>query len=79
MKYYCLERLDSLLGIRSILDTDGPALCEVIVDPDQDFHPKLVSKMLVDGTFSTPSLEDMYPFLDKNEMADNIYISPTKV
>ena len=32
--------------IRTVLDSDGPILCEVILDPNQNFEPKLSSKVL---------------------------------
>ena len=73
LKYFRLDSVDSLGEIAKILRVKGPFLCEVVVDPDQDFQPKLISKMQTDGSFHTPSLEDMYPFLDKDEMAKNIY------
>ena len=73
LRYFCLDHVNSLSAIPEILQTKGPLLCEVVVDPDQDFQPKLISKMRTDGSFHTPSLEDMYPFLSKDEMTNNIY------
>ena len=40
---------------------------EVKVDPSQNFEPKLSSKVLSDGTIVSPELDDMYPFLDREE------------
>jgi len=42
-----------------------------MLDPAQEFEPRLKSKQLADGKIVTPSLEDMYPFLDAEEMAEN--------
>ncbi|MBQ9688611.1 thiamine pyrophosphate-binding protein, partial [bacterium] len=50
------------------LNTEGALLCEVVVESEYDFMPKLASKKLEDGTMISPSLEDMYPFLDKKEL-----------
>jgi acetolactate synthase-1/2/3 large subunit len=47
-------------------------LCEVMVDPNYIFVPKLSSRILDDGTMVSSSLEDMYPFLNANELRDNI-------
>jgi len=58
--------------LKKIITVDGPLICEVITDPDEDFSPKLISKMNDDGTFTTPSLEDMYPFLSEIEMNNNL-------
>ena len=50
-----------------VLNHDGPCICEVIVDPDQNFEPKSSSKVLPDGRIVSPSLDDMAPFLDRGE------------
>ncbi len=57
--------------IHSILSGDGPIFCEVMVDPDQFFEPKLQSKKLPDGTMVSPQLDDMAPFLPPDELAQN--------
>jgi len=50
----------------------GPAVFEVMCDPDQIFAPKLAAKKLADGSMLAPSLEIMSPFLSDEEMAENI-------
>ena len=50
---------------------DKSALIEVMIDPSQNFSPKLASRKLDDGTMLSPSLEDMSPFLDSIEMLEN--------
>jgi acetolactate synthase-1/2/3 large subunit len=57
-----LPELDDLLR------RDGPALVQVDVDPAQSFEPRIKSRMLADGTFSTPELDDMFPFLPAAEV-----------
>jgi acetolactate synthase-1/2/3 large subunit len=57
--------------VHDALQQPGPALIEVMLDPDQEFEPRLKSKQLPDGKIVTPALEDMYPFLDAEEMAAN--------
>jgi acetolactate synthase-1/2/3 large subunit len=47
-------------------------LCEVMIDPAQEFEPRLKSRQLADGTMVSPALEDMYPFLDRAELAGNL-------
>ena len=69
IKYFKIKNIKELsTTLEQIKNFDGPVLCEVITDPNEIFEPKLQSKMLDDGTFYTPSLEDMYPFLTKKEM-----------
>lgn len=63
--------------IKDVLSAKGPVLCDVIVNPDYIFTPKLSSRKLEDGTMISPSLEDMYPFLPRDEYEKNFY-SPLK-
>jgi acetolactate synthase-1/2/3 large subunit len=58
--------------IARTLAFDGPVLCEVMVDPDQPFAPKLASRQLADGRMESPELEDMAPFLSREELASNV-------
>lgn len=59
--------------LTKVCTADGPLLCEVVTNPEEQFQPKLQSKLLEDGTFQTPSLEDMYPFLTKEEIRENSF------
>lgn len=59
-------------SIQKVLSADKPMLCEVMVNPNYIFTPKLSSRKLEDGTMISPSLEDMFPFLDRKEYAENI-------
>lgn len=61
--------------IRKLLDTEGPVFCEAVVDPAQNFEPKLSSKVLEDGRIVSPELDDMFPFLPKDEYNQNKDIS----
>jgi acetolactate synthase-1/2/3 large subunit len=47
-----------------LLQHDGPMLLNVIVDPRQEFAPRIKSRIGADGKFVTPELDDMHPFLD---------------
>jgi acetolactate synthase-1/2/3 large subunit len=60
--------------IKSTLAYKGPILCEVMVSPDQEFHPKAASKQLPDGSFVSQPLENMYPFLSREELKENMLI-----
>lgn len=53
--------------ILQLLKTDGPCICEVVVDEKQNFAPKSSSKVLPDGRIVSPSLDDMAPFLPREE------------
>jgi len=58
--------------ILAVLAEDGPILCEVMVEKEYAFLPKLSAKKLDDGTMVSPSLEDMFPFLDRAEFEENM-------
>ncbi len=57
--------------LQKVLEMEGPVVCEVMVNPDYIFLPKLSARKLDDGTMISPSLEDMYPFLSREEMTEN--------
>ncbi len=57
-------------AIRATLDGEGPQLCEVMIDKRQEFAPKLSSRRLEDGTMVSPTLEDLSPFLPREELAE---------
>lgn len=59
-------------AIDEALDAEGPVLCDVIVDPNQGFEPRMKSSALPDGTIVSPRLEDMFPFLDGAELEKNM-------
>ena len=58
--------------IRWVLTSQGPVLCEVMLDLAQGFAPKLSSRKLEDGRMETAPLDDMAPFLSREELAENI-------
>jgi acetolactate synthase-1/2/3 large subunit len=51
----------------------GPAICEVFLDPEQPFAPKLAA-VLQDGKLVSPPLEDLSPQLSRKEFAENMLI-----
>ena len=69
-------KIDSIASLKNVLPQfllgENPAICEVVLDKTQFFAPKLSSRVNADGTISSPSLEDMYPFLPRDEMATNM-------
>jgi acetolactate synthase-1/2/3 large subunit len=63
------EELKNNLG--HIMASEGRFICEIEIDLDQQFSPKVTSKKLEDGSMVTSSLEDMWPFLSKEELETN--------
>jgi acetolactate synthase-1/2/3 large subunit len=73
----CRVRTHAHLGesIQRVLDSDGPVLCDVLMDPGQSFAPRTASKRLPNGRMESSPLEDMYPFLPQGEFMSNMIIS----
>ncbi|MDC1127714.1 thiamine pyrophosphate-binding protein [Gammaproteobacteria bacterium] len=60
--------------IAQALATEGPVICELIIDEDTPFAPKLGAKQHPDGRITSPALEDLSPFLSREELRDNMII-----
>lgn len=60
--------------IKEVLDFDGAIVCEVFVTKYQKTEPKTSAKKLPDGRMVSTPLEDMYPFLSREELEENMYI-----
>ncbi len=63
-------------ALAEALDAPGPMLIEAMVDPEQGFEPRMSSRQLEDGRIASPRLEDMYPFLPREELQGNRIASP---
>ena len=68
------DHADMREAIASTLAAPGPAICEIMVDKEQAFAPKLSSRRLEDGTMVTSPLEDLAPFLPRDELAANMLV-----
>lgn len=66
------ERLEE--KIQDILDISGPVVCEVKLLQDYKFLPKLSSERLPDGRMISKPLEDLYPFLEREEFKNNMIV-----
>jgi acetolactate synthase-1/2/3 large subunit len=62
--------------IREILSAPGPCICDVVVPKDQPTSPKLSSYQKKDGSMASKPLEDLWPFLDREEFRANMIIPP---
>ena len=60
--------------IEETLAIDGYAFCEIMVDPDQKFEPKSATKKLPDGSLVSAPLEDLAPFLPREELEKIMFI-----
>ncbi len=64
--------------IKNVLQMPGAVICEVFVTKIQTTEPKTSSRRLGDGRMVSAPLEDMYPFLDRQEFMENMLIEPVK-
>ena len=60
--------------VNKVLDQDGPAFCEIFTDTKQVWEPKSSAKKLEDGTLISPPLEDLAPFLPREELERQMFI-----
>ena len=57
-----------------VLNAEGPSACQVKLLSDYKFIPKASSEKTADGRMVSKPLEDMFPFLDREEFRDNLLI-----
>ncbi len=62
--------------IRNVLQFPGPIVCEVMAIPDEIRKPRLSSIQRDDGMIISKPLEDLWPFLDRQEFLSNMIIEP---
>jgi acetolactate synthase-1/2/3 large subunit len=62
--------------VRRVLRMPGPVVCDVHVEPDEIRGPRLSSAQRPDGSMVSKPLEDLWPFLDRNEFLENMIIPP---
>jgi acetolactate synthase-1/2/3 large subunit len=60
--------------IRRVLAAPGPVVCDVQIALDEIRQPRLSSVQLADGSFVSKPLEDLWPFLDREEFKENMLI-----
>jgi acetolactate synthase-1/2/3 large subunit len=62
--------------VRRVLDMPGPVLCDVEAIPDEPREPRLASMQRTDGSMVSKPLEDLFPFLDRDEFRANMIVAP---
>lgn len=74
LPYHRLAHGDDLAsGISAVLAEPGPVLCEVMIGPNQEITPKASAFRRPDGSLESRPLEDMYPFLPREEVHENMH------
>ena len=61
--------------VRNVLQREGPVVCIVKVSPTEKTQPRVTSVLQKDGTLISNPMEDMWPFLDREELRANMFTS----
>jgi acetolactate synthase-1/2/3 large subunit len=62
--------------VREVMLTPGPVVCDVRVIPDEVRGPRLSSMQRPDGSLVSKPLEDLFPFLPREEFLANMIVAP---
>ena len=60
--------------VDEVIAMEGHAFCEIFTDSEQVWEPKSSTKRLEDGTLVSPPLEDLAPFLPREELKRIMFI-----
>jgi acetolactate synthase-1/2/3 large subunit len=74
--YIIKDQVNLREEVRKVLDMPGPVLCDVNVIPDEVRAPRLQSYQKPDGSFVSKPLEDLFPFLPREEFLANMIVKP---
>lgn len=74
-RYYCAHSNAEMKEVvNEVLMLDGPVFTEIFTDTEQVWEPKSSTKRLTDGTLVSPPLEDLAPFLPREELKKQMFI-----
>lgn len=65
--------------IEVILSKPGPFVCEIVMPETQPLIPRVSSLKKPDGSIVSKPIEDLYPFLDRKEFAENMIIDSIEI
>ena len=68
------NQADLRSAIKDALEKEGVVICEILVQPNQPIGPRASSKIRGDGSMVSTPLEDLFPFLDREELKSNMLI-----
>ena len=68
------NQCDLAAQVERVLDFPGPIVCEVMTPVDEPRAPSLASMKRPDGSMVSKPLEDLWPFLDREEFLSNMLI-----
>ena len=71
--YAHIDNNDGLDKLKHVMELEGPVICELNLSPDQLRTPKTMTIRKEDGTLESRPLEDMFPFLPREEVGRNMH------
>lgn len=73
--YYSAHDNETMKNVvKQVLQIEGPVFCEIFTDTEQVWEPKSSTKKTGDGTLVSPPLEDLAPFLPREELKQQMFI-----
>ena len=76
----CIANTDELNSkVQLVLSRPGPFVCEGIMPETQPLIPRVSSLKKPDGSIISKPLEDLYPFLDRKEFAENMIVDTVEI
>ncbi|HPN64387.1 MAG TPA: thiamine pyrophosphate-binding protein, partial [Candidatus Goldiibacteriota bacterium] len=77
LNYFRFDNTEAFVkGIEAVLADPAPALVEIILSENFEVIPTVSSVIKPDGTMVSKPLEDMYPFLSREEFLKNMIVKP---
>ena len=73
-----VDQTDLRSQLRAVLQMDGPVVCIVKTSPTEKTMPRVTSVPRKDGTLISNPMEDMWPFLEREELSANMVAKPVE-
>jgi acetolactate synthase-1/2/3 large subunit len=75
IEYNSIKGQDQLeKKIEDTINYKGPIICEIFTDPNEKIMPSVTSKILPNGQMVSMPLEDMFPFLPREEFEQEMIV-----
>lgn len=79
IKFYRVDKVNELdSALKEVLSKNEPIICEVMCVEDQEVIPTTSSFKKPDGVMVSKPIEDMYPFLDREEFLKEMIVKPVE-
>lgn len=77
IKYFSIKTWKDFFNVIPVINKEKcPIICDVFMDPEQSFYPKLSLTLAADNKIVSPPLEDLSPLLDRKQLFSEMIISP---